>query len=99
VIRIFSSEIDKCGPEWAGRDGDEATAHLDFFAYVMNGFRVFDHRQLVRTCCNQAKQQRGGGEIGWTEAYERRMRRFNLEVILAASIFLVIVITLTVMSW
>jgi hypothetical protein len=25
-----------------------------------------------------------GGEIGWTQAYERRMRKFNLKVIFAA---------------
>jgi hypothetical protein len=49
--------IDECGPEWAGRDGNDETTHLDVFAYVMNGFRVLDHRQLVRAHRNQAEQQ------------------------------------------
>jgi hypothetical protein len=31
LIGVFSSEIDKCGPEWAGRHGDDETAHLDLF--------------------------------------------------------------------
>ena len=38
-------------------DGDDEPAHLDVFADVVNGFGIVDHRQLVRTCCNQAKQQ------------------------------------------
>ncbi|MBV8417853.1 MAG: hypothetical protein JO251_21870 [Verrucomicrobia bacterium] len=34
-----------------------------------------------------------GRKISWAQVYDRRMRRFNLEVVLAASIFLAIVIT------
>ena len=40
-----------------------------------------------------------GADASWIAEYQRRMRRFNLEVILGALIFLVIVITLAVMSW
>jgi hypothetical protein len=40
-----------------------------------------------------------GADTGWVAEYRRRMRRFNLEVILAALTFLVIVITLTLMNW
>jgi hypothetical protein len=36
---------DKRGPEWAGRDRNDETAHLDVSAHVLNGFRIFDHRQ------------------------------------------------------
>jgi len=35
----------------------------------------------------------GGGKISWTQAYDRRMRKFNLEVVLAALIALMILIT------
>jgi hypothetical protein len=28
-------------------------AHFDVFTYILNGFRIFDHRQFVRTRCNQ----------------------------------------------
>ena len=34
-----------------------------------------------------------GGDIGWEVEYQRRLRRFNLEVILVASICLAILIT------
>jgi hypothetical protein len=57
LIGVFSSEINKSSPEWAGRDGDDQTAHLDVFANVLNGFRVLDHARVVRVCCNQADQQ------------------------------------------
>jgi hypothetical protein len=40
-----------------------------------------------------------GGEIGWTQAYERRMRRFNLEAILAALIALAILTVLLFAAW
>jgi len=40
-----------------------------------------------------------GADTGWVAKYQRRMRKFNLEVILVALIFLVIVITSAVMSW
>ena len=40
-----------------------------------------------------------GGEISWTKAYERRMRRFNLEVILFALIALVILIAFFLIAW
>ena len=57
LIRIFSSEADACGPEWASRDGDDETAHLDVFAYVINRIRILDYRQFVRACYNHAQQQ------------------------------------------
>ena len=57
LIGVISSEVDQYGPEWAGPDGDDEPAHLDVFAYIVDGFGIFDHRQLVRTCCNQTKQQ------------------------------------------
>jgi len=57
LIGVISSEVDQYGPEWASPDGDDEPAHLDVFAYVVNGFGIFDHRQLVRTRCNQTKQQ------------------------------------------
>jgi hypothetical protein len=34
----------------------------------------------------------GDEQIDWAKAYERRMRRFNMEVVLAALIALVLVI-------
>jgi len=41
-----------------------------------------------------------GGDIGWAAEYHRRMRKFNLEAVLAAFSFgLVILIILTVTSW
>jgi hypothetical protein len=40
-----------------------------------------------------------GTQINWAEAYERRMRAFNLESVLYASISLVIFIILTVIDW
>ena len=41
----------------------------------------------------------GDGEISWAQAYERRMRRFNLEVISVALIALVILIELLSDTW
>jgi hypothetical protein len=41
----------------------------------------------------------GAGQIDWVQAYEKRMRRFNLEVILGALIALVIVIVSLIFSW
>jgi hypothetical protein len=40
-----------------------------------------------------------GGDIGWEVEYQRRLRIFNLEVILVASISLAILITVTVITW
>ena len=34
----------------------------------------------------------GAGRVDWVQAYERRMRRFNLEVVLGALIALLIVV-------
>ena len=56
LIGVFSSEIGKCGPE-CGCDRDDETAHLGVSADILNRFRVFDYRQLVRTCRNQEEQQ------------------------------------------
>jgi hypothetical protein len=36
-----------------------------------------------------------GGEIDWVQAYEKRVRRFNLEVVLAALLALI----LAIVSW
>jgi hypothetical protein len=41
----------------------------------------------------------GHGEISWAQAYGRRMRRFNLEVISVALIALVILIELLSGAW
>ena len=41
----------------------------------------------------------GGGEISWAQAYERRMRRFNLEVILTALIALMILTAGLFFAW
>ena len=57
LIGVFSSKIGKCGPEWAGYDGEDQTAHLDIFAHIVNGFRIFDHERVVRARCNHAEQQ------------------------------------------
>jgi hypothetical protein len=57
LIRIFSSEIYKRGPEWADRDGDNQTAHFDVFTNVLNGFRIFDYRQFARLYWDKAEQQ------------------------------------------
>jgi hypothetical protein len=40
-----------------------------------------------------------GGDIGWAAEYHRRMRKFNLEAVLAASFGLVILVILTVIDW
>ena len=55
--RVFSSIVDECGPKGARDDGDDETPHLDISAYVLDGCRIFDHRQLVRLGCNQAEQE------------------------------------------
>ena len=39
------------------------------------------------------------GEISWTQAYERRMRRFNLEIIAVAFVALLIVIRFISIDW
>jgi len=39
------------------------------------------------------------GEISWAQAYDRRMRTFNLEVILFAFIALVILTGLLSIAW
>jgi hypothetical protein len=39
------------------------------------------------------------GGIDWAEAYEKRMRRFNLEVVLAALIALIVAIASLAYSW
>jgi len=39
------------------------------------------------------------GEISWAQAYERRMRRFNLEVISFALIALMILIRFLSIDW
>src|SRR5258708_40351083 len=57
LIGVFSSEIDKCGPQWAGCYRDNPAAHLGFFADILNGFRVFYHYWLVRTRRNHAEKQ------------------------------------------
>jgi len=40
-----------------------------------------------------------GGEIGWVQACQRRMRRYNLEIILSALIALVILIAFFLIAW
>jgi hypothetical protein len=40
-----------------------------------------------------------GGDIGWAAEYHRRMRKFNLKAVLAASFGLVILVILTVIDW
>jgi hypothetical protein len=45
------------------------------------------------------KASAGDREISWTQAYERRMRRYNLEVILAALIALMILTTGLFLAW
>ena len=40
-----------------------------------------------------------GREISWTQAYERRMRRFNLQIIAVAFIALLIVIRFISIDW
>ena len=40
-----------------------------------------------------------GGETSWTQAYEKRMRRFNLEVISAALIALTLFIAWFFIAW
>ena len=40
------------------------------------------------------------GEISWVQAYERRMRRFNLEVILVAlSVLTILIPWLFIVEW
>jgi hypothetical protein len=40
-----------------------------------------------------------GEKIDWAQAYEKRMRRFNLEVVLAALIALTVAIASFAFSW
>jgi len=40
-----------------------------------------------------------GGDTGWAAEYHRRMRKFNLEAVLAALFGLVILVILTVIDW
>jgi hypothetical protein len=40
-----------------------------------------------------------GREVSWTQSYEGRMRRFNLEVVLAALIALALLITWLFSTW
>ena len=40
-----------------------------------------------------------GRDISWTQAYERRMRRFNLEVVLVAMIALALLIGWGFITW
>ena len=39
------------------------------------------------------------GEISWAQAYERRMRRFNLDVILFAFFALTLLINWLIIAW
>jgi hypothetical protein len=57
LIGVLSSEIDKCGPQWAGRHRDNTTPHLGFLADVLDGFGVFYHYRLVRVRHNCAENQ------------------------------------------
>jgi hypothetical protein len=57
LVGVLSSEIDKGGAEWASRDGDNQTAHLDVSAYATYGFGVFDYRSVVRPYWNHTEQQ------------------------------------------
>ena len=56
-IGVFSSEIDKCDPEWADRESEDQAAHLDSLAYVLKGFGIIHRWQVLRTCCNHGEQQ------------------------------------------
>jgi hypothetical protein len=57
LVGVFSCEIDKCGPQWAGPHTDNATSNVDFFADIPDGFRVFYHYLLVRMRHNRAEKQ------------------------------------------
>ncbi len=57
LMGVFSSEIDKCGSQWASRHRDNPTSYLDFFADILNGFGVFYHYRLVCTRHSIAKKQ------------------------------------------
>jgi len=57
LIGVFSSEIDKCGPQGAGCYRDDPAAHLGFFADILNGFPVFYHSWFVRACHNHEEKQ------------------------------------------
>jgi hypothetical protein len=39
------------------------------------------------------------GEVSWAQAYQRRMRRFNLEIISVAVIALLIIIRIISIDW
>jgi hypothetical protein len=57
LIGVVSSEIDKCCTQWAGCYGNDPAAHLDFFADIPSGFRIFYHFWLVRMGHNRAEKQ------------------------------------------
>ena len=57
LIGVVSSEIDKCGTQRAGCYRDNPPAHLDLFADIFNGFRVFYHYRLARTRRNRTEKQ------------------------------------------
>ena len=51
-----------------------------------------------RSVAASDRPRAGAGRIDWVQAYEKRMRRFNLEVVLGALIVLSIVIASLVFS-
>jgi hypothetical protein len=53
----------------------------------------------IRVIGSARRSPAGDGEISWAQAYGRRMRRFNLEVILVALIALGILIGLLSGTW
>ena len=57
LIGVVSSEIDKCGTQWAGHHTDNATSHFDFFADILDSFRVLYHHWLARSRHNRAEKQ------------------------------------------
>jgi hypothetical protein len=57
LIGVFSPEIDKCRPKWASRNRDDPAPHLNLFADILNGFRVFYNDWLVRTRHNRTQKQ------------------------------------------
>jgi hypothetical protein len=62
LIRIFSSEIDKCGPKRTGCYRGNPALYLNFFADILHGFRVFYHYRLVRVRRNYAERQSENGD-------------------------------------
>jgi hypothetical protein len=57
LVGIFSSEIDKCGPQRAGCYRHNPTDYLDLFTDIITGIRVFYQYQLVRTRHNRTQKQ------------------------------------------